>query len=60
MCPEKRESGEGFEPIGNDVSDSWTDETGDADVWAVVLVELFSEEEPVLEGCMPSERGCFW
>jgi hypothetical protein len=53
-----RESGEDFEPIGNDRPDSWTSATGIAGEWVSDSVALFSKEEPVL--CMLSEWEWSW
>ena len=56
-----RESGEGFGPMGNDGSDSWTDVIGIADVWVNVSVTLLLKEEPVFDkGCTLSEWGWTW
>jgi hypothetical protein len=63
ICPmelKARESGEGFEHTENDVSDSWTDVAGFADVWANASVVPFLEESMFDGGCMTSEWGWLW
>ncbi len=55
-----RVSGEGFQPTGNDGSDSWTDVTGVDDVSVSASVGLFLKEPVFDNRCMLSEWEWTW